>query len=155
MLYFCLVFGAAEKFFNTEAVEIVWLVWFWLDHLFHKIITLCQEYATIVRMGQKKACIGNEAQSKRLNAWTPIYPIEYGKVSNWDGTGKIWDHAFYSELCVAPNHYPVVQVPYIVIVHVLCGVAELLWYFITIVYTCTITKAFICNSSLHFAMFIT
>jgi len=35
------------------------------------------------------------------------YPIEHGVVTNWDDMEKIWHHAFYNELHIAPNDRPV------------------------------------------------
>ncbi|KAF5360798.1 hypothetical protein D9756_004982 [Leucocoprinus leucothites] len=35
------------------------------------------------------------------------HPIEHGIITNWDDMEKIWHHAFYNELRVAPDEYPV------------------------------------------------
>ncbi|KAH9388929.1 Actin, cytoplasmic A3a [Tyrophagus putrescentiae] len=54
----------------------------------------------------KDSYVGDEAQSKRdicrLN-----YPIERGIITNWDDMERIWHHAFYKELGVAPEEHPV------------------------------------------------
>ncbi|XP_075243496.1 actin-3-like isoform X2 [Convolutriloba macropyga] len=57
-------------------------------------------------MGFKEAYIGEEAQQRR-EILTLKYPIEHGIVTNWDDMEKIWDHAFYNELRVAPEEHPV------------------------------------------------
>ncbi|XP_042331740.1 actin, clone 302-like [Sceloporus undulatus] len=50
--------------------------------------------------------VGEEAQRKR-DILTLTHPIDYGYISNWDDMEKIWHHAFYQELQVAPEDYPV------------------------------------------------
>ena len=57
-------------------------------------------------MGQKDACVGDEAKSK-FGFLSIKHPIEHGIVSNWDDMEKIWHHAFYNELHVAPEEHPV------------------------------------------------
>jgi len=54
----------------------------------------------------KEEYVGEEAQSRRgiLNL---KYPIEHGVVTNWEDMEKIWNHAFYNELRVAPEEHPV------------------------------------------------
>ena len=57
-------------------------------------------------MEQKDFYIGYEAQAKRgILAFK--YPIEHGVITNWDDMQKIWHHAFYNELKVAPEEHPV------------------------------------------------
>ena len=57
-------------------------------------------------MGFKETYIGEESQQWR-EILTLKYPIEHGIVTNWDDMEKIWDHAFYNELWVAPEEHPV------------------------------------------------
>ena len=77
----------------------------------------------MVGMCEKYTYIGDEAQSMR-GMLTLKYPIEHGIVTNWvrltspyadrsahaawqEDMEKIWHHAFYNELRVAPEEHPV------------------------------------------------
>jgi actin-related protein len=55
---------------------------------------------------QSHTYVGDEAKAKR-GILTLKYPIEHGMVTNWDGMEKIWHHAFYNKLRVAPDAHPV------------------------------------------------
>ena len=50
--------------------------------------------------------VGNKAQARR-EMLCLRYPIEHGVVTNWNDMEKIWHHAFYNELRVAPEAHPI------------------------------------------------
>lgn len=54
---------------------------------------------------QKDSFVGDEARSKSdmLNV---KHPIERGVISDWDDVERLWHHAFYNELRVAPDNHP-------------------------------------------------
>ena len=53
---------------------------------------------------KKESIIGNEAQQK-FGILDINYPIQEGKIINWDEMTKIWFHTFFSELQIAPEEY--------------------------------------------------
>lgn len=59
----------------------------------------------MVGMDNREAYVGDECLSKR-GVLTLKYPIENGIVSNWEDMERIWHHAFFNELRVAPDEHP-------------------------------------------------
>ena len=58
------------------------------------------------KYGQRKLIKGTEALSKRdQDGIKMIYPMEEGRVVNWDDIEKIWHHTFYNELKIAPEEH--------------------------------------------------
>ena len=53
---------------------------------------------------KKESIIGNEAQQK-FGILDINYPIQEGKIINWDEMTKIRFHTFFSELQIAPEEY--------------------------------------------------
>jgi actin-related protein len=51
---------------------------------------------------QRDDFVGNEAWSKRAIC-NVVYPIQRGKIDNWDKMEKLWHHSFYSCLRVTPE----------------------------------------------------
>jgi actin-related protein len=60
----------------------------------------------MLNLSQKDSYVGDEALSNK-GELSLNFPIERGVVTNWDDMVKIWHHAFYNELQVAPEDYPV------------------------------------------------
>lgn len=54
----------------------------------------------------KAEIYGDEALCKR-GVYQLFYPITHGIVTDWSDLEKIWHHAFYNELCVAPEEHPI------------------------------------------------
>ncbi|KAK8810478.1 hypothetical protein WA158_007053 [Blastocystis sp. Blastoise] len=60
----------------------------------------------MIGMDSKDHFVGDEAQKMR-GILEMSHPIEHGMVTNWDDMEKLWYHAFYNELHVAPDEHPV------------------------------------------------
>eukprot|EP00475_Leptophrys_vorax_P011744 TRINITY_DN1826_c0_g1_i1.p1 TRINITY_DN1826_c0_g1~~TRINITY_DN1826_c0_g1_i1.p1 ORF type:complete len:367 (+),score=70.31 TRINITY_DN1826_c0_g1_i1:1644-2744(+) len=63
-------------------------------------------FVCMVGSALKNAYVGEEAMGKR-GIHNVRSPIERGEITNWDDVEKLWHHAFYSELRVAPEEHPV------------------------------------------------
>ena len=60
----------------------------------------------MVGMSKRGCFIGEEAQSKR-GVLSLTHPIEHGIITNWDDMERVWHHAIYNELRVAPEEHPI------------------------------------------------
>ena len=57
---------------------------------------------------EDEVLVGDEGARHALTSdYTCHYPVSRGIVTNWDDMERIWHHAFYSELRVAPEDHPV------------------------------------------------
>lgn len=54
--------------------------------------------------GPPPVLVGQEALAQR-GALTLHYPLEHGVITSWDDMEKVWHHAFYNELRVAPEEH--------------------------------------------------
>lgn len=53
---------------------------------------------------KKESIIGTEAEQK-FGILNITYPIQGGKITNWEEIEKIWHHTFFSELKIAPEEH--------------------------------------------------
>jgi len=60
----------------------------------------------MVGLDQKEVYVGDEAQQRR-GVLHVDYPIDHGKIVNWDSMEKIWHHIIYNELRVTAEEHPV------------------------------------------------
>jgi len=74
--------------------------------VFSSVVGRPRRDSLMARALEDKAFVGDEAQTKR-GVLTLDYPIDQGIVTNWNDMEKIWHHAFYNELHVAPEEHPV------------------------------------------------
>ena len=63
-------------------------------------------FGTIIGADSKKVYVGTDAIAKK-GLLSINYPIEHGRVNNWDDMTKIWNHCYYNELRVDPSEQPV------------------------------------------------
>ncbi|CAF0892375.1 unnamed protein product [Didymodactylos carnosus] len=73
--------------------------------VFPAIVGRPRHQGVMVGMGYKDSYVGEEAQGRR-GILSLQYPIEHGIVINWDDMEKIWHHAFFNELRIAPDQHP-------------------------------------------------
>lgn len=73
-------------------------------HVFPTVVGRPKNEQAMMGSANKKIYIGSEAHQKRgvLNLQ---YPIEHGKVADWDEMEKVWHHTFYNELRVNPEQH--------------------------------------------------
>ncbi|KAM6045682.1 LOW QUALITY PROTEIN: actin-1-like [Theristicus caerulescens] len=62
--------------------------------------------ATMLGAGQKECYIGEAAQSKR-RVLSLNYPVDYGIVTHWHDTERIWRHVYEYELRIKASERPV------------------------------------------------
>lgn len=62
--------------------------------------------SAMIRIGQKDHYVGDEAQKMR-GILKLRFPMEHGIVTNWEDMERVWHHAFFNELHIAPEEHPV------------------------------------------------
>lgn len=60
----------------------------------------------MIGMDMRDSYVGAEAQ-ERQGVLNITQPMEERQVSNWEDIVKLWHHAFYNELKIAPDEHPV------------------------------------------------
>ena len=61
----------------------------------------------VASMGVKPYYFGTDARNKR-GVLIQKYPLEYGRIINWDDMEKLWNHTLLEDLKVSPNEHPVI-----------------------------------------------
>ncbi|KAJ3677911.1 hypothetical protein LUZ60_001714 [Juncus effusus] len=75
---------------------------------FHNIVCRAKHTRAKNRVGQYDTYVGHEAEIQSNLGCLPLqYPMERGRITNWDDMEKIWNHTFYNELRVAPEEHTV------------------------------------------------
>ncbi len=76
---------------------------------FPSIVGTPRYQGLVVGMGQKDSYVGHEAQLKS-GILKIMNPIRHGCVTDWAAMEKLWTHAFYHEMGVAPEEQPVLLI---------------------------------------------
>jgi actin-related protein len=73
--------------------------------LFRTVVGKTRNAGISIAMGERSYRVGESAQKNRglLNL---TYPIQGGKVVDWDDMEKVWHYTFYEALKVAPEEHP-------------------------------------------------
>ncbi|XP_076447741.1 actin-5-like [Babylonia areolata] len=76
--------------------------------VFPPIVGRPKPQSWLVGSDQKDCYVGDEAHCRRdiLNPKDPV-PIARGVITDWEDMEKVWHHALYNELRVAPEEHPV------------------------------------------------
>ncbi|GKT16611.1 Actin [Aduncisulcus paluster] len=72
----------------------------------HERLPLVIPSASSEYKDKKRLFVGEQAQKDR-GVLSLSYPIEHGKVVDWDGMEALWHHTFYNELRVDPKSHRV------------------------------------------------
>lgn len=75
--------------------------------VFPSIIGRWRHPGIMIGMAGKDYYVGDEAVAKR-GVLINKYPIEQGRIVDWDGMEKIWHHCYFNELRLFPDEQPLV-----------------------------------------------